>query len=115
MPSYVQDNITEFVDSMRSNNRVKKEHELFELSTFVQCDINQDGILDLDEYFAFWNAEYNYFVKQCGQYIEKTDEEVEADYEMLCKISNCDVGTDFYSFNKIKNILMITTAHIKLE
>ena len=62
---------------------------------FIEADKDMDGRLNMDEYYEFWDISYRYFFEKYGAYIQKTDEEIKSDYEMLCFIANNDDGPNF--------------------
>ena len=61
----------------------------------MDADKDQDGRLNMDEWFDYWDKKYNYFKGQYGQYIELTDEEIEKDYNFMCELAESDDGPDW--------------------
>ena len=44
------------------------------MKNFIQSDKDQDGLLNLDEFYEYWKREYKYFINEIGRYTDKTDE-----------------------------------------
>lgn len=95
MPELYQIRLNNWVKRLRTNNCFKQHHKLFEMKNFIDSDKDQDGLLNLDEFHEYWRRECKYFINQLGQYHEKTDEQIAADFQLLCRLCHNDYGFNF--------------------
>jgi hypothetical protein len=81
---------------------------------FLDADRDGDGLLNLDEFFDYYAVEKDYFVQHCGGWLDKTDDEIQEDYKLLCRLGHTDDGVDFQAIKKANFMVIIGARTLEI-